>query len=163
MNSKSSTPYKLLTEILPISFQYVPPINLTIAVYIIIQNSMVIYHYFKDWRRLSSLLFILIAVVDIGSAFSTVARVPVILLCFNNLYWTIKYWIYKTILMFGNLCLVTSTFFGMVLTVVKTINIINPFYRIDGCALKVCLLLFFCLGLVLSVVDIRSDPSSSDY
>ena len=125
---------------------------------------MVIYHYFKDWKRLSSLLFILIAVVDIGSACSAIARVAMILLfvIVNNLYWTFEHWMYWTIIMFGNLCLVTSTFLGMVLTVVKTINTINPFYRIDGCALKVCLLFFVCLGLVLFVVDFSCDVTFSD-
>ena len=136
-----------------IFFCYLPIVNLTLAVYIIIQNSMVIYHYFKDWKKLSSLLFLMIAAVDIGSACSAIAPGSITLLCYYNINMVMPYEIYVTILMVGNLFYVTSTFFGMVLTVVKTINIINPFYRIRGGALKLCLVLLPLLGLVLCVVD----------
>jgi hypothetical protein len=44
----------------------------------------------------------------------------------------------------------------MVLTVMKTINIINPFYRIHGLALKNFLATISFFGLTLSVVDISN-------
>ena len=136
-----------------IFFRNLPIINLTLALYIIIQNSMVIYHYFKDWKRLSSLLFILIAAVDIGSACSATARGSITLLCYCKINMVMPFEIYVTILMVGNLFYVTSILFGLVLTVAKTINIINPFYGIRGGALRVCLVLLPFLGLVLCVVD----------
>ena len=134
-------------------FEYLSPVNLTLAVYIIIQNSMIIYHYIKDWKRLSSLLFILIAAADIGSACSAIARGSIALLCLNNEQLPLPSWVYVTNISFGNLCFVASTFLGMVLTIVKTINIINPFYRLQERALKVCLAIFSSLGLVLTLVD----------
>ena len=134
-------------------FRYLSPINLTLAVYIMIQNSMIIYDYSKDWKRLSSCLFILIAAVDIGSACSELARGSVALLCLHDEYMTMQPWIFVTYLSLGLLCYVTSTFFGMVLTVVKTINIINPFYRINGLALRTCLALFTLIGFAIFVVD----------
>ena len=144
----------VLLNFLPFRFfRYLPPINLTFAVYIIIQNSMVIYHYFKDWKRLSSLLFILIAAVDIGSACFAIARGAITVWCDYNQDMAMPFLLYVTIIMCGNMCYITSTFFGMILTVVKTISIINPFYRIRGRALKLCLVLFSLFGLVLSVAD----------
>ena len=134
-------------------FRYLSPINLTLAVYIMIQNSMIIYDYSKDWKRLSSCLFILIAAVDIGSACSELARGSVALLCFRDEFMRMQPWIFVIYLSFGLFCNVTSIFFGMVLTVVKTINIINPFYRINGLALRTCLALFTLIGFAIFVVD----------
>ena len=130
------------------------PVNLTLAVYIIIQNSMIIYHYFKDWKRLSSLLFILIAAADIGSACSAIARGSIDLLCSNNQQLLLPSWVYVTNISFGYFFYVTSTFLVFVLTIVKTINIINPFYRLQERALKVCLAIFPSVGLILISVDI---------
>ena len=144
-------------------FRYLSPINLALAVYIMIQNSMVIYDYSKDWKRLSSCLFILIAAVDIGSAFCELARGSVALLCLHDESMKMETWIYVTYITLGLLCYVTSTFFGMVLTVVKTINIVNPFYRIPGRVLKTCLALFPIIGFVIFVVDTWLMCSDSIY
>ena len=154
MNSTDSTTARALRYFQPfVFFRYLPPINLTLAVYIIIQNAMVIYHYSKDWKKLSSFLFLVIAAVDIGSACSAIVRGSITLLCVYNLDMAMPFLAYVTIIMCGNLCYVTSLFFGMVLTVVKTINIINPFYTIRGGALKLCLVLVSFFGLSVSVVD----------
>ena len=154
MNSTDSTTARALHDFYPFRFfRYLPLPNLTLAVYIIIQNAMVIYHYSKDWKKLSSFLFLVIAAVDIGSACSAIVRGSITLLCVYNLDMAMPFLAYVTIIMCGNLCYVTSLFFGMVLTVVKTINIINPFYTIRGGALKLCLVLVSFFGLVVSVVD----------
>ena len=135
---------------------HLAPVNLTLAVYIIIQNSMIIYHYFKDWKRLSSLLFILIAAADIGSACSAIGRGSITLLCANYepLPQLLPSWVYVTNISFGYFFYVTSTFLGLVLTIVKTINIINPFYRLQERVLKVCLAIFPSVGLILISADI---------
>jgi hypothetical protein len=112
---------------------------------------MIIYDYHKDWRRLSSCLFILIAVVDIVSASTEIGRGSVALICLSNESSVIPSILFTTFITLGALCYVTSTFIGMVLTVVKTINIINPFYRIHGQPLKVCLATVSSFGFILSV------------
>ena len=136
-----------------ISLEYLSPINLTLAVYILIQNSMIIYHYYRDRRRLSSFLFILIAVTDIGTACIEIGRATIALLCLNNRYLPKPDCLDVVWFKFGILSFVTSTFFGMVLAIVKTIKIINPFYTIRLRTLMICLTLFPFLGLVLSVGD----------
>ena len=144
-------------SILPVTvFNYLSPINLTLAVYILVQNCIIIYDYSKDWRKLSCQLFILIAAVDIGSASSELARGTVALLCLNDESMRMSPWIFVSYLSIGLVCYVTSTFFGLVLAVVKTINIVNPFYRIHGRALRVFLAIFPSIGLVLTVTDIWS-------
>ena len=153
MNSTSTTTDGS-SIIFPVKyFRYLSPINLALAVYIMIQNSMVIYDYSKDWKRLSSCLFILIATVDIGSALCELARGSVALLCLHDESMKMETWIYVTYISLGLLCSVTSTFFGMVLTVVKTINIVNPFYRIRGRVLRTFLALFPFISFAIFVVD----------
>ena len=136
-------------------FEYFSPVNLILAVYIIFQNSVIIHDDSKDWKKLSSLLFILIATVDIGSACFEIARASVALLCSKgtgNL--TMPSWILLTYLSLGLLCYTISTFFGMVLTVVKTINIMNPFFRINRPALQTCLTIFISLGSIFCLTDV---------
>ena len=115
---------------------------------------MIIYNYSKDWKRLSSYLFILIAAADIGSACFEIARGSIALQCLHDESFRMQHWIYTTYISLGLFCYVTSTFFGMVLTVVKTINIVNPFYRIRGRVLKTCIAILSSLGFLICVVDI---------
>ena len=154
MHHKPATLLPLITGYPIRFFEYLSPTNLTLAVYIMVQNTMIIYDYWKDRTKLSSFLFILIAAVDIGSASFVMARGSVALQCLNNKFLTVPSWIFAAYLSFGLLCYVTSTFLGMVLTVVKTINIINPFYRIQGRALRISLAIFTLVGLAFTVVDI---------
>jgi hypothetical protein len=135
-------------------FKYLSPCNLTLAVYIMIQNSMIIYDYHKDWRRLSSFLFILIAAVDIVSACTEIGRGSIALICLSNESSVMPSTLFTTFITLGALCYVTSTFCGMVLTFVKTINIINPFYRIHGQALRVCLVMVSSFVLIISANDL---------
>ena len=158
MNSTYTTRLQEMSATTPMPdpeeyIRYSSPVNLTLAVYIVIQNSMIIYHYYKDWKRLSSCLFILIAAVDIGSACCAMVLGSVALLCVNRSSLNMQIWLFPALSSFGPLCYSTSAFFGMVLTVVKTINIINPFYRIRVRSLMMFLIILSFLGLILSVGD----------
>ena len=135
-------------------YQYISPLNITIALYIIIQNSMIIYDYHKDWRRISCLFFILVASVDIGSACLEMGRGSISLLCFKDPSMRMHSWTFLTYQKFGVLCYVTSTFFVLVLTVVKTINIIRPFYRQNNRLLKIVLFIYPSILLVVSIIDV---------
>ena len=107
------------------------PFHIILSIHIIFQNSLVIHHYHKDWKRLSSLLFILIAAADIGNAFSEMGRNILELLCLNNSSIRMQYWFPFISILFGQFCYVVSSYFYLVLTVIKTINIVNPFYRLN--------------------------------
>ena len=136
------------------SYQYISPINITIALYIIIQNSVIIYDYHKDWRRISCLFFIMVAAVDIGSACLEIGRGSISLLCLKDPSMRMHPWTFLVCQMFGVLCYVTSTFFVLVLTVVKTINIMRPFYRQNNLLLKIFLFIYPTILLVVCIIDI---------
>ena len=135
-------------------FQYISPLNITIALYIMIMNSMIIYDYHKDWRRISCLFFIMVAAVDIGSACLEIGRGLISLLCLKDPSMRMHPWTFLVCQLFGVLCYVTSTFFVLVLTVVKTINIMRPFYRQNNRLLKIVLFIYPSILLVLCIVDI---------
>ena len=117
-------------------------------------NSMIIYDYHKDWRRISCLFFILVASVDIGSACLEIGRGLISLLCLKDPSMRMHTWTFLVCQLFGVLCYVTSTFFVLVLTVVKTINIMRPFYRQNNRLLKIVLFIYPSILLVVCIVDI---------
>ena len=135
-------------------FQYISPLNITIALYIMIQNSMIIYDYHRGWRRISCLFFILVASVDIGSAFLDIGRGSISLLCLKDPSMRMHPWTILVCQIFGLLCYVTSIFFVLVLTVVKTINIMRPFYRQNNRLLKIVLFIYPSILLVVCIIDV---------
>ena len=135
-------------------FQYISPLNITIALYIIIQNFVIIYDYHKDWRRISCLFFIMVASVDIGSACLEIGRGSISLLCLNDPSMRMHPWTFLVCQLFGVLCYVTSTFFVLVLTVVKTINIMRPFYRQNNRLLKIVLFIYPSILLIVCIIDV---------
>ena len=145
----SSFPSYILPDV-----HYLPPLNIILALYIMIQNAMIIYHYHKDWRRISSMLFILIAATDIGRACTEMAWSPVMLICLTKPFMELSPRVFLPIIMLNLSCCITSTFIGVVLTVVKTINIANPFYQINNRALKIILIIFPLMILALCISDI---------
>ena len=66
------------------TWRYFSSVHINLIIYIITQNSLIIYHYYKDWKRLSSFLFILIAATDIGFALSELGRDTLALLCIKD-------------------------------------------------------------------------------
>ena len=135
-------------------YQYISPLNITIALYIIIQNSVIIYDYHKDWRRISCQFFIMVASVDIGSACLEIGRGSISLLCLKDPSMRMHPWTFLVCQEFGVLCYVTSTFFVLVLTVVKTINIMRPFYRQNNRLFKIVLFIYPSILLVVCIIDV---------
>ena len=123
-----------------------------VAIYIMMQNTLVIYHYHKRWREVAPLLFILIAAVDIGSAYCEVVRGTVALMCLKNESTRISPWLIAPCLFFGICSYIISTFLGAVnvMAVVKTISIGHPFYPLNERALKIWLIIVSSIYLLLS-------------
>ena len=115
---------------------------------------MIIYDYHKDWRRISSLFFIMVAAVDIGSAFLEIGRGSISLLCLKDPSMRMHPLTFVVCQLFGVLCYVISTFCVLVLTVVKTINIMRPFYRQNNLVLKIFLFVYLSILLVLCINDV---------
>ena len=98
--------------------------HILLSVYIIFQNSLIIFHYHKDWKKISSLFFILIAAADIGYALSELGRDTIELMCFKNNNMRVNLRAGILLIFTGSLFNVISVFLGLTLTVVKTIIIL---------------------------------------
>ena len=125
-NSSATWDFTGLSE-----WEYFAPIHVFLSVYIISQNSLIIFHYHKDWRRVSSLFFILIAASDIGFALSELGLATLELLCVEHFHGRLNKQAGLFLILTGYLFNVISVFLGLTLTVVKTINIMFPFYRLE--------------------------------
>ena len=92
--------------------------------------------------------------MDIGSACLEIGRGTISLLCLKDPSMRIHPWTFLVCQMFGVLCYVTSTYFIVALTVVKTINIMRPFYSMNNRVLKIVLFIYPSILLVMCIIDI---------
>ena len=163
MNLTLQPIHKTTSHTIPIflhELQYFIPIHIILCIYITTQNSLIIFHYHKDWKRISSLLFILIAATDIGNAFSGFGRSRFTLLCLSNrsVPWRFSYvTLYTFIIRFGQFSFILSAFLNVFLTVVKTINIVNPFHRLNKRAIYVTLVMICFPYVTLLISDSFAD------
>ena len=134
-------------------YKYLTPIDLALALYIILQNSVILYDYYPDRRRVSSLLFLLIAGADVITAASQLVRGTVATVCLRDETFSLQSWIFLLYITPGLLSYISSIFFSVVLTILKTINIINPFYRVNQDLLKSALVLVPTFALFVSILD----------
>ena len=137
-------------------FRFIAPLNLTLAGYIVLQNTAIIYHYYSERRRLTSLLVIIIASVDVLNAMTEFIRGSVSLICISDEDNTIRIanWIPVSYVGFGVLCNCVSIFSYTVLSVVMTINLVNPFFRINKSLLWTILAIVAAVGFCVFIIDI---------
>ena len=135
-------------------FKYMAPVNLCLAAIISYQNSLIIWDFYADRRRLSALMFILIAAADIVSAAMEVARGTVALTCLRDHHSKVPGFLVLSYLCLGVFSYNCSVFFNLVLTMVKTIHISRPFYHLNSRAIKTALFLVPLLSLIITVADV---------
>ena len=137
------------------------PIHVVLSIYITFQNSLVIHHYLSDWKRISSSLFILIAAADIGNALSEIGRNILEFSCTKNTTMQVQNWVSRSLILFGMFCYVISSYLYLVLTVIKTVNIVNPFYRLSKWFIYISLsavsFMYFALYTSDNVFDVVLD------
>ena len=153
LGGTSNIQYNITTAYNNEQWKYIFQIHIVLCVYIFIQNSLILYHYHKDWKRLSSLLFILIAAADIGFACSVLGRETLVLLCIKNSSLQVSTWITMILLSTSQFWSATSAFLYLILTIVKTINITNPFYRLKTSSLYIAIIIVLLIYFTLLITD----------
>ena len=113
------------------------PVNIFLAILIIILNTIIIVEYFKDRAKLTSLLFMGIAISDILTAQGQLV-VSVTSILVNNglaeenvLYKSLYY--YMSTALPGFSC---SKYFNLVMSITLTVHIVDPFRRLHTTCLK---------------------------
>ena len=117
-------------EDLKAPYPYIAPANLILALFVLLQNTIIFLHCYKDRARLATRMFLMIALVDIISALVELLRDGVALPCFYRPKVNIPASVVVWYLSVGLACYNCSISFNVILAVVKTINIVNPFYII---------------------------------
>ena len=141
------------TDPFPSTIKYIVSVNLCLASVVLLQNPVIIMDFYADRKKLSGLLFILIAAADMLTAGTDLARGSVVLTCFRDNHSKISELFvisYSMLSIFSYNC---SIFFNLVLTIVKTIHLSNPFYRLQTGAVKTALVVVPLLILIVCVAD----------
>ncbi|XP_063683719.1 uncharacterized protein LOC134818205 [Bolinopsis microptera] len=136
------------------ALSYQAPINLTLALLAIALNCLVINHLYKERSRYSSILLMLISVCNVMTAVSNVARDSVSLSCLRNNNIPVPTWIVLSYLSLGVSSYQCSIFFNMVLTLLTTLQILTPSYRVNYTVVRVVLVVITLVGVLLAVGDV---------
>ena len=135
-------------------YHNIVPFNIALAVFILIQNTIIIADYYKDRTRIIAFMFMSIAAADMVSAAAELARAAVGLSCIHNPDLFIPEWVVVCYLCVGLCGYACSIFYNTVLAITKTINMANPFYRLNTAAIKISLLVGSLLYLVVAIAGI---------
>ena len=104
-----------------------------LAVFILVQNVIIVVDNWKERYKCAPMMFILIASVDILSAFGVFVRGYQFL---NRLKNPCLPWFYLLVLTIHVWTDVVNSFFNVTLAITRTIVISNPFYLINTCLLR---------------------------
>ena len=121
--------------------------------------------YKRDYRRFSSQLIRLILISDLFSTLGKVFFSVGIVVVFRKdnvnrrsmKYLVILYWV------FGVLGYVYTTLYNVALNIIKSINITNPFYRINFFAMKISLIAWTIIWGILAIIDCLLLEKKSHY
>ena len=152
----SSTPSQNVSSWIPFykdTYHDIAPFNISLTVFILIQNSIIIADYYKDRKRIIAVLFMCIAASDMVSAAGDLTRAAVGLSCLydNDLFipaWAVQ--VYLSVGLCGYTC---SVFYNTALTITKTIHTVNPFHRLNIPALKIALVVGTSWWLGVAAAD----------
>ena len=137
------------------------PVLGLLGVYIILANSFVIGFYQKKYKETVPWIYIMIAGCDTVTGFTAI--------CHASISITPKYevaalleekvlpsadWLPISVYVILQVVTRTSLFYNTVLTVVRTINIIQPFYQLKKKIMTVFIIFYPILWIVLSAIDV---------
>ena len=115
----------------------ISPLNIVLAIHVIIHNTIIIVDYYKDRARLTSTLFMGIALSDILTAQGLlIISVTSILVYKGSLEDNVLYNSFFYFMITGLPGLSTSRFLNLAMSVTLTIHIVDPFRRLNTTLLK---------------------------
>ncbi|KAL5262077.1 hypothetical protein ACHWQZ_G007687 [Mnemiopsis leidyi] len=134
-------------------YPYIAPPNMLLAVFILLQNTVIFLDCYRDRARIARRLYLVIALTDMLSAVVELIRDGVALSCLREKFqipaWTVV-WYLSMGLSYYN----CSISFNVILAVAKTINITRPFYRIERKTVDRLMIAVVVLWFMVGVADI---------
>ena len=143
------------------TFKYMLPGNLLLSAFILFQNSIIVVDYFPDRRKFVISIFMLIAAFDMVQAIGSIFEAIPALICLFNSQAFVPKWLNIFHFPLAGTTYVCSVFFNVVLSVTKTINIKNPFFRINRTAVNSVMMFGACIWAVTAVVGFADALSNS--
>ena len=136
------------------AFLYLAPLTIPLSLVVMLQNLVIFLNYFKDRKKWISSLFMAIAVSDILRAQGELVLSVISILAYTGqvevtvLYKSLVYYILTALP--GVNC---SKVFNLVMSVAITVQVVNPFTRLDTKRLKKVVTFFCSVILVLHISD----------
>ena len=156
-NFSTTTPNRLLTTDPSGSerdaYEKILPLNLFLAITIILQNSIVIYYYFPERKKLITTLFILIAAADVVLALGEILRSGIAVACAHDHSTPIPLWLVYALPTLTQLGWTCSVYFNVVLTLLRTVTLSRPFDGVNS----LCVIIATVSGSAVWFLIIVSD------
>ena len=133
------------------TFKFILPVNLFLAGFILLQNTIILVDYFPDRKKFVTSLFMLIAVLDMLLALGSLLKAIPAVICRLNSQANIPKWLNFLHFPISGTSYILSVFVNVVLSVTKTINIKDPFSRINTTAVHIVL---FCGASVWTITAV---------
>ena len=115
----------------------ISPVNIILAIHVIIHNTIIIVDYYKDRAKLTSTLFMGIAISDILTAQGLlIISVISILVYRGNVDENVLYHSFYYYMITGLPGLSSSRFLNLVMSVTLTVHIVDPYRRLNTTVLK---------------------------
>ena len=140
------------------TYQYVAPVNISLSLLVLLYNALVISYFYQNCKKLTPLLFFLIALSDVITAVGHIvfdsaalgfAKVgentknydSIMMFCFV---------LYRVLALGGNSC---SVFLNVLLAVLRTEKVVAPFRRTNMVLVKVAGVMWGLLLMTLTLGD----------
>ena len=140
------------------TYQHVAPVNISLSFLVLLYNALVISYFYQNCKKLTPLLFFLIALSDVVTAVghivfdsaalafaesgeSTKNSDFIMMFCFV---------VYRVLALGGNSC---SVFLNVLLAALRTEKVVAPFRRTNMVAVKVAGVMWVLLLMTLTLTD----------
>ena len=135
--------------------------NIPLCLMICLLNCVVIYHYYRLTNKLTSRFFLLIAVSDLSTALGQLILASSVTALRSDEVSSVSNWTAAGISLFhglfGLLGYACSIFFNVVMAVIRTVKICDPFYPLNRRALRIVVSSHVTLLLLLCCLDLYYD------
>ena len=146
------------------TFHYIDPLNCIIGTIVILLNTCLLFYFAKNTTKLTGRLFLYIAIADIAAAIGNILPATGTMLYFNDKINTQTFWcLGLSYRVFGLLSYCCSILLNVVLSVLRTMRILKPFYQPNLLVLRVVMVTYIMILVSLSVVDMYYFISTTQF
>ena len=146
------------------TFHHINPLNCIIGTIVILLNTCLLFYFAKNTTKLTGRLFLYIAIADIAAALGHILPATGDMLYFNDKINIKTFWYFGlSYRVFGLLSFCCSILLNVVLSVLRTMRILKPFYQPNLLVLRVVMVTYIMVLVSLSVVDMYYFLSTTQF